>query len=706
MWQERPERYFLALIAAAFIAPSNAQTIRTVAGGGANDGRPATRTALSVPAGIAVDADGNLYIAEPINNRVLKVDALTNIIATVAGNGQSGFSGDGGPAIAAEMIAPRALAVDASRNLYIVDSGNDRVRRVDRATQIITTYVGRGSPFFDGDGGPAIAAGISPRDIAFDGSGNMYIADTPNNRIRRVDAVTRTISTIAGGGTPGFSGDNGPAGDAAINFPLGVAADATGSVYIADWQNHRIRKIDSGTKLMTTVAGNGSGASSGDNGPATAAGTDPYAVAVDGAGNLFITETADNRIRYVDAATKTITTVVGTGTYGFSGDGGPSAAAQIASPLYVTTDGSRNVYVDDGGNQRIRKIDRATSTIATVAGGTGDDEPATAADLLSPRDVIVDRTGNLFIADQFNHRIRKVDALTGMITTIAGTGIGGYGGDGGPATSAKLYSPFGIAMDGSGNLYIAEADNFRVRKVDASTGVITTFAGNGTEGFSGDGGPAAAASLGQVLGIAIDPSGNVFIADPLNLRIRRVDAATQRITTVAGGGNTSDIGDNGPATSAQLSLAEGVATDSTGNLYVADTGHHRIRKIDASTGIITTIAGSGTIGFGGDGGPAVAAAMTYPSRVAVDSRGDVFVADTRNHRIRRIDALTKVISTVAGSGDNGFSGDGGAAVDAKLSYPEGIAIDAAGTIYVADNGNNRIRAVSAPTQRKRVARPH
>ena len=337
------------------------------------------------------------------------------------------------------------------------------------------------------------------------------------------------------------------------------------------------------------------------------------------------------------AAVGDITTVAGTGTVGFSGDGGPATSAELNDPYGVAVDGSGNLYIADTQNNRVRKVD-GSGTITTVAGtGTagfsGDGGPATSAAALRSPGVAVDGSGNLYIADYANSRVRKVDG-SGTITTVAGTGTAGFSGDGGPATSAELDHPVGVAVDGSGNLYIADYDNNVVRKVNGS-GTITTIAGTGTFGFSGDGGPATSAELSSTAGVALDGSGNLYIADEDNSRVRKVDGSGT-ITTVAGTGTAGFSGDGGPATSAELNFPGGVAVDGSGNLYIADAINHRVRKVDGS-GTITTVAGTGTFGFSGDGGPATSAELNDPDGVAVDGSGNLYIADFDNSRVRKVD---------------------------------------------------------------------
>jgi VCBS repeat-containing protein len=495
---------------------------------------------------------------------------------------------------------------------------------------------------------------------------------------------------VAGNGGFAFSGDGGPATSASLT-PQGIAIDAAGNLFIVDQGNQRIRKVDA-AGVITTVAGNGFNAFGGDGGPATSAAlSNSTGIAVDTAGNLFFADTGNRRIRRVDAA-GTITTVAGDGGSGFSGDGGPATSARLNSPVGVAVDATGTLFIADEGNYRIRKVD-AAGTAATMAGNggfgsSGDGGAATNASLSFPRSVAVDAAGNLFIVSEDDHRVRRVD-VTGAISTVAGNGVRGFSGDGGPASSANLASPSGVAVDSAGNLFIADRGNRRIRKVSA-LGVITTTAGNGVSGFSGDGGPATSASFGEPRGLAVDAAGNLFIADSSNDRIRRVDAVGV-ITTVAGGGASGFGGDGGPATSASLTDPTGVAVDAGGNLFIADRINNRIRKVDAA-GVITTVAGNGAQGFGGDGGLATSARLTFPFGVAVDLAGNLVIADTSNHRIRRVD-VAGVITTVAGTGIMGFAGDGGLATDSALAEPFGVAVDTAGNLFIADYRNLRIRAV-------------
>jgi sugar lactone lactonase YvrE len=668
------------------------QTISTIAGSKYSFPTapvPAVQAPLGKVSAAAVDKAGNYYVADPDNNLVLKVNA-SGTLTVVAGNGSIDYFGDGGPATSAGLSNPHGVAVDGGGNLFIPDTGHQVIRKVNTAG-IITTVAGNGTEGYSGDGGPATSAELrAPYGVAVDNAGNLFIADLGNNRIRMVTAAG-TITTVAGNGTNGYSGDGGPATSAELSIPWGVAVDGAGNLFIADWGNQRIRKVNT-AGTITTVAGNSAQGYSGDGGPATSAELSlPSGVAVDGAGNLFIADTNNQRIRMVNTA-GTVTTVAGTGTAGYSGDGGPASGASLNDPQGVAVDSAGNLFIADYENERVRRV-ALNGIITTVAGDggyryAGDGGPATSALLDEPAAVAVDNAGNLFIADTENGRIRKVNP-GGTITTVAGSGINSYSGDGGPATSAELFYPFGVAVDNASNLFIAETYNNRIRMVDPA-GTITTVAGTGKLGYGGDGGPATSALLSGPEGLALDGAGNLFIADANNSVIRKVNPAGT-ITTVAGNGRGSYSGDGGPATSAQLSGPLGVAVDNTGDILIADTLNNRIRKVNAA-GTITTVAGNGASGYSGDGGPATSAELSFPAGVAVDNAGNFFIADENNDRVRMVNAAG-IITTVAGGGPGGVYGDGGPATSAWLNYPEGVAVDNAGDLLIADTYNNRIREV-------------
>ncbi len=323
--------------------------------------------------------------------------------------------------------------------------------------------------------------------------------------------------------------------------------------------------------------------------------------------------------------------------------------------------------------------------ITTVAGSSasgsysGDNGAATTATLNYPHGVTVDSVGNIYIADRDNHRIRKVTVSTGIITTVAGTGSTTFSGDNGPASSAALYKPYSVTLDSAGNLYISDTHNQRIRKVTISTGIINTIAGTGAPGFVGDGGAATSATLFYPVGLAVDASGNVFIADDTNHRVRKVTVSTGILTTIAGTGTSSFSGDGGAATAATLYYPSGVMVDSLGNVYIVDQCNHRIRKVTVATGIISTVVGTGTGSYSGDNGPATSATLYNPTGATFDTLGNMYIADLSNQRIRKVTTSSGIITTVAGSSIQGYSGDDGPATAAGLFAPYSLAVDASGT---------------------------
>jgi len=337
-----------------------------------------------------------------------------------------------------------------------------------------------------------------------------------------------------------------------------------------------------------------------------------------------------------------IHTLAGTGAMAYGGDGGIATDAALNFPEGLCLDDTGNILIADSDNSRIRKINKNTGCITTIvgvadSGYNGDGILAINAKLYLPMSVRVDDTGNVYIADGFNSRVRKVTAATGIINTIAGNGIAGYSGDGGQATAAKIYWPSGLCLDKKGNLYIADYVNYVIRKMNLSTGIITTFAGNGTQGYSGDGGPATQAQLYSGVQVFADSIGNIYIADEWNNVIRKVDVSTNVITTIAGTGVAGYSGDNGIATNAMLNEPVGLFIDSAQNIYFTQYLNGAVRKIDGATHIISTIAGTGVSGFSGDGGFATNAQL-QPADVCTNKYGEIFIADYGNMRIRKINS--------------------------------------------------------------------
>ena len=566
-------------------------------GGFFGDGGPAANATLNFPARLALDSAGNLYIAERDNHRVRKV-GTDGIITTVAGNGQPGSSGDGGPATRAQLNQPGSVAVDRFGALYVVENQGQRVRRV-APEGTISTVAGTGQRGFSGDGGPATLAQLyNPTGVALDAAGNLHITDEGNNRLRKVN-TQGTISTLV----------------ANLRSPRGLSIDTLGYVYVAIGGSNQVVKVDPGGGVKVVAGG---GSALGDGGPATAAAlAEPDDVAVDAAGNIYIADKGNHRLRKVSPL-GIITTVAGNGVPTLSGDGGPALAATLNTPVCGTLDPAGNLYVSDWGNKRIRKIN-PQGIITTVAGGgdtLGEGGPATNAGLVNPNCVALDAAGNLYFAEGTGGgRVRKVDPQ-GTISTVAQRG-----------------NPFGIAVDAAGNIFFTDLDSRLVLKISA-LGAISIVAGGGS--VLGDGGPASQARLRAPIGVALDRVGNLYIGDADDHRVRKVDTAGI-ISTVAGTGTAGSSGDGGQATRAALNSRTQLCLDGSGNLYIADTGNNRIRKVNAS-GVISTVAGNGTAGFTGDGGSPLTAGLNAPQGVAVDAVGNVYISDTGNNRIRAIPA--------------------------------------------------------------------
>lgn len=662
--------------------------VSTVAGNGRlvfNSGSAAINALLIQPVQAASDSAGNVYVSDQYYHQIFKVTA-DGIIAAYAGSGRPGFGGDGGPATAAQLSNPNGIAVDAAGNLYIADGGNARVRRVS-PSGTISTVAGNGQGGVSGDGGPATSAAVSnPSAVAVDAAGNLFISQTSFHLIRQVRS-NGAIASYAGTGIAGFSGDGGPGTAARLSGPQGLGVDALGNLYVADSQNHRIRKITPQGSI-STVAGNGKAALSGNGGAATLASLSiPAGVAADASGNLYIGDTGNARVRMVNSS-GVISDFAGQGT---SLKDGPVNQSRLLSPTGVNVDSKGNVLIVLFSGHQVRRVTQGT--ITSIAGATpptivGENTSATATALFDPRGIAVDPLGNLYVSDTIDHRIRKISAA-GTITTYAGNGLYGITGDGGLAVSAEVGSPRGLTLDQGGNLYATIGFGSATRQIAAS-GLITTVAGGGIAGFAGDGGKATAAQFLVPFGIAKDAAGNIYIADTDNNRIRRVDTSGI-VTTIAGSGTDGFAGDGGPATAASLSQPRQLALDSNGNLYLADTGNNRIRKITPA-GVISTIAGNGTTGAGGDGGAATDAQLTSPSGVALDASGNMYISTAA--RIRRVEASTGKMTTIAGTGGAGFGGDGGLGTAAQVSSATNLAVDRSGNVYFTDNDNLRVRKLT------------
>ncbi|MCG3133412.1 MAG: hypothetical protein HMLKMBBP_00569 [Planctomycetes bacterium] len=726
-------------------------------GGFNGDGREARRTSLYFVDECAFGPDGRLYILD-WNNHMVRCLEPDGTIARICGSGVPGDS-EGEPGDTA-LNHPSALAFDAQGRVYLGAWHNHKVKVYDPTGAEPTVYTIAGtSQGYSGDGGLATDAKMSltPGILRLP-DGDILITDAANQVVRRialsspqqdtnVAGVTVTTGVITNfAGTPktsGYSGDGGAATSALLTFskaqnaePDGRMARAeNGDVYVVCGAGNVVRKIDAGGTI-TTFAGTGVAGYSGDGGAATSAQLDgPSDVAIGPGGVVYISDSNNHVIRRVDAG-GTITTYAGlAASPGAPGDGETPAAARFHRPAGLETDAAGNLYVCDRYNNVIRVISSAapgglevpvapyalplpaggvppeqgpSGTIDTYAGSgvlgfNGDGRPALDTELYWPQDVTVDPSfGLVYFCDWNNHRIRRVES-NGTVATVIGSGQ--LGDTYGPAANVRLNHPTDLVFHPTtGELWIAGWHTDKLIRLDAASNNVVKMAGT-SRSFSGDGGPALTAELNLPASLKFDAAGNWYVGDEGNRRVRYVDGLTSTISTIVGTGDTDPLGDDGPAASATLDLPVGQSAQPGGRvclspddryLYIADTNHHRVRRVDLldPQRTITTIAGRGVSGFDGDGGQATAAALDSPVDVDCDAAGNVYIADRDNHAIRKVTVATGVISTVCGDGIIGYTGDKGAAADARLNQPSGIFVHrASGRIYVADTYNGVIRVI-------------
>jgi sugar lactone lactonase YvrE len=681
-------------------------TVNTFAGSvPMGDGGPAASAFLRWPGPLVFDETGNLYIADTGNASVRKVTP-GGLITTLAGTGEVGFSGDGGPAERAQLSANiNGLALDAAGNLYISDDGNNRIRKVSAADGKISTFV-EGAKLPTPVPMPVSVAGFGG--IAFDGAGNLYIALTDLSQIARI-ARDGTFAIIAGTGTSDDTGDGGPAAEAAFVAPYQLHIDASGTLYVTDPGANRIRKITS-DGIVSAFAGTGQAGFGGDGGPATQALLNwPCFMAEDARGNFYVGDNDNHRVRRI-AADGTISTLGGNGNALLSGMGGPAAQAGFGVLNGLAVSSSGDLYISGP----VIVVVTAADGMINVAYGqlhcVEDGNLAANALFWRPEALGADSQGNLYIGDLF--RVYKIDT-NGVISTVAGslcsipaTNATTNSGDGGAATAATMTLPYAIALDASGNVYFSSGATVRrVVKARATPfglepGIINTVAGGGTA--TGDGGPATQASLaGTIYGLAVDSSGSLYISDTGNHRIRKV-TPDGLIRTIAGTGTGGTSGDGGPATAAQIQQPRGLVFDAAGNLYFADYAANLVRKI-APDGTISTFAGTGDAGESGDGGPATKATLNGPNSLAIDPAGSLYIADWYDDALRVV-TPDGIIHTIASGhpedlvANASFGGDGGPAIGAHYAWITAVAFDGSGNIYVLDDWNERIRVLTPNQQ--------
>jgi len=608
-----------------------------------------------------------------------------------------------GKATETEISLVDGITLDKKGNVYITMREHNIISRID-TKGMMTRYAGSGESGFSGDGGPAIKANFkTPAGLAFDPEGNLYIADRENHRVRKLD-TSGNISTFAGIGKAGFSGDGGPAVRAKLNLPSGLAADEKGNLYISDRSNDRIRVVDK-KGVIRTYAGTGVAGFQGDAGPALKAQLDkPFGIALDEAENLYIADRNNNRVRKVSPE-GIITTVAGDGGFFFMGDNGPAYRASVAAPTGVAVDKKGNLYIADRNNNRIRLVDKL-GMIRTVAGTgqqdyNGESETARETNLYLPFGLTVDSNDKLLVIDRSHYRIRRIDPKSGKVETIAGNGLKLFAGDGGPATGATLSFPHGMFVDKNDNLIFSDKGHYRIRKITPK-GIISTIGGNGRRGNVGNNIPALEANVYNVTTIIQNPVGDAFMSSPSGFVsiIRRLDAkgiihdyidtASPKYREAISKSKYKGLVQTGAV--ATITQFSDITFDPKGNLFISDRMNHQIRKIDIN-GNISTIAGTGDSDYYGDGGPALEAAFRDPNSLASDKQGNIYIAEAANNRIRKIDTKG-IVTTVAGNGEHADSGDGGPALQAGIRSMDDIAISPEEELHILGTNTHKVRKIT------------
>jgi sugar lactone lactonase YvrE len=627
------------------------------------------------PSAVLVGAAGEVYVAAPDVKRVFAISAAGRMTVVAGGGAPTAFGprralrGDGDRAEHSLLSNPVALALDADGNLYVADAGDRLVRRIDLRTGITTAILGTDpSPFPQ----PPVAAAapqdagrhdgatvrVRPQGLAIDPAGSLCVSDGATHTVYRVRATGGSLEAVAGSGLPGFTGDGGIAARARLSSPEGIAFDRAGNLFIADRANHCVRRVDARTGVIMTLVGDGFPGASGDGGEASSAQlNDPTAVAVDSDGNLFVSDTGNARVRRVDRKTGLISTVTGLegvacGAVAATGDGG-----------LVVTDSVRWTVLRRSRGGAVRKIAGNGSL-----GYAGDGAAATAAYLFSPSGLARDTGGSLYVAEPRANRVRRIEGTSGVISTFAGNGRRGFAGDGGRATLAAFDGPEGIACDRDDRLVIADTGNHRVRRV-ARDGTITTIAGTGRDGLAEDGKAALEAHLGRPSAVAYDGEGSLFVLQGRYGLIHRIDAGG-RLRTIAGRRGEAPLRDGQPATSGRIGRISAFAVGLRGDVVFADEESMHIWRLDAQTGNASVFAGRGLSAAASAADHALGVVLGAVRSLAFDESGDLLVADAQVG-LRRIVAITRRVTTLPGNARPSLQ-------------PAGLLFVKPDTLYIAD----------------------
>lgn len=668
---------FLFAVCASIAQAATLEFFAGNLGGWGNSNGTGSTARFYNPYGVATDSAGNIYVADYYNNAIRKITSA-GAVTLLAGGTPGSADGTGA---AAGFSHPSGVAIDSANNIYVADTDNHTIRKITPAG-VVTTWAGTAGTSGSANGTGAAASFNGPASVAVDSAGNVYVADYYNQTIRKITPA-RVVTTFAG--TAGVAGSaNGTGTAASFQGPSGVATDSSGNVYVADSDNHTIRKITPAA-VVTTWAGAAGSPGSIDGTGTAASFFYPSGVATDSAGNVYVADRSNSTIRKISPA-RVVTTFAGTAGMRGSADG-TGAAARFYYSNGVATDSAGNVYVADTLNDTIRKITSAAA-VTTLAGAAemrgSTDGTGAAARFADPFGTATDSAGNVYIADASNNVIRKITPA-GTVTTLAGT-AGTAGSTDGTGAAALFNGPRGITTDSAGNVYVGDTYNNTIRKITPA-GVVTTWAG--TAGLSGStNGTGAAARFRYPEGVATDSAGNVYVADTVNYIIRKITPA-RVVTTLAGGVNAAGFGiigsANGTGSAARFRYPEGVATNGT-IVYVTDTGNHTIRKITAA-GVVTTLAGTALMP-GSANGTGSAARFNSPIGIATDSAGNIYVADYSNSTGRKITAAGVVTTLVGVANQEGFTPG---TLPGILAFPLGMAIRGTSLYITLYNGVAAVR---------------
>lgn len=683
-----------ASVAEAQVNYATPYTFTTFAGtayvAGIMDGTGSGAT-FDLPYGTAVDASGNVYVADTGANVIRKITP-SGVVTTIAGKALAKGSTDG-TGSAARFNSPVGVAVDSVGNVYVSDEANETIRKITPGG-VVTTLAGTVGLAGSVDGTSGAAQFSTPAGIAVDSAGNIYVADQTGDIIRKVTPAG-VVTTLAG--TPSSVGFTDGAGTVArFNSPFGVAVDSSGNVYVADSGNRTIREITS-AGIVSTIAGTAKVTGIVDGTGPAAEFANPVDLGVDSAGNVYVADQGgDATIRKV-APGGVVTTYAGKAKINGYADG-TGSAAEFDGPFGVAVDSSGNLYIGDTGNYLIRKVapGGVVTTLAGKAGGSGfADGTGPAAEFDQTTGVATDSSGNVYVADEFNDIIRKI-APGGVVSTLAGSPGKGGSADG-AGSAAQFYFPFALAVDAAGNVFVADTGNDTIRKITPG-GTVSTIAGTPLMPGSVNG-TGAAALFNVPIGIAVDGNDNLYVTEQNSDTIRKVTSAGV-VTTLAGQAGSPGSAD-GTGSAARFNLPAGITMDPSGNLFVADATNDTIRKV-TTAGVVTTVAGSPQNSGSADGTGA-AARFYFPVGIVSDANGNLFVADDTNDTIREV-TQAGVVTTVGGT-PGIFGSTDGTGPSALFYGPEGIAIDSVGNLYVGDTANDTIRKGSLSGAPQIIAQP-